>query len=108
TLASLLFNSDGERCLASKQTPVLSSNSSSLADLRHNAGWVRQVSMAKDRVAKDWVDWLVDSRTATPGARIGVIHGDNPEDNALNDGALVPYLRQRGLKGGARGALSGT
>ena len=67
TLASLLFNSDGERCLASKQTPVLTSNSSSLGDLREDAGWVRQVSMAKDRIVKDWVDWLVSSGTRHPG-----------------------------------------
>ena len=107
TLASLLFNSDGERCLASHQTPVLTSNTSSLTDLSHDAGWVRQVSMSKDRMAKNWVDWLVSSGTATPATRIGIIHGDNAEDNALNDSVLVPYLRQRGLHVVAQVALSG-
>jgi hypothetical protein len=108
TLASLLFNSDGERCLASKQTPVLTSNSSSLSDLRQDAGWVRQVSMAKDRIVKDWADWLVDSGTATPATRIGIIHGDNPEDDALNDQVFVAYLKQKRLDVVAQVALSGT
>jgi ABC-type branched-subunit amino acid transport system substrate-binding protein len=108
TLASLLFNADGERCLASKQTPVLTSNTSSLADLKQDAGWVRQVSMAKDRIVKNWVDWLVSSGTATPSSKIGVVHGDNPEDNALNDRVFVPYLRQRGLHVAGQVALSGT
>jgi ABC-type branched-subunit amino acid transport system substrate-binding protein len=108
TLASLLFNSDGERCLASKQTPVLTSNTSSLSDLRQDAGWVRQVSMAKDRIVKDWADWLADSGTATPATKIGIIHGDNPEDNALNDQIFVPYLKQKKLNVVAQVALSGT
>jgi ABC-type branched-subunit amino acid transport system substrate-binding protein len=108
TLASLLFNSDGERCLASKQTPVLTSNSSSLSDLRQDGGWVRQVSMAKDRIVKNWVDWLVGSGTATPATRIGILHGDNPEDNALNDRVFVPYLKQRKLNVVAQVAVSGT
>jgi len=48
TLASLLFNSDGERCLASKQTPVLTSNSPSLADLRHDAERMRGLDHRRD------------------------------------------------------------
>jgi len=108
TLASVLFNSQGERCLAAKQTPVLTTNSSSLSDLRQDGGWVRQVSMAKDRIVKDWTDWLVESGTATPATRIGIIHGDNPEDNALNDQVFVPYLKQKKLKVVAQVALSGT
>jgi ABC-type branched-subunit amino acid transport system substrate-binding protein len=108
TIGIVLFTADGERCLASHQTPVVTSNASSLASLKSDAGWVRQTSMAKDRVAKDWVDWLVGSQTATPATRIGVIHADNPEDNGLTGQVLVPYLKQRGLNVVAEAAFSGT
>jgi ABC-type branched-subunit amino acid transport system substrate-binding protein len=108
TIGIVLFTADGERCLASHQTPLVTSNASSLANLKADAGWVRQTSMAKDRIAKNWVDWLVSSQTATPATRIGVIHADNPEDNALTAQVLTPYLKQRGLSVVTEAALSGT
>jgi ABC-type branched-subunit amino acid transport system substrate-binding protein len=108
TIGILLYTADGERCLASHQTPVVTSNASSLANLKTDAGWIRQTSMAKDRVAKDWVDWLVSSGTATPTTRIGLVHADNPEDNALTGQVLVPYLKQRGLNVVTEAPFSGT
>jgi ABC-type branched-subunit amino acid transport system substrate-binding protein len=107
TIAVVLYTTDGERCLASKQTPVLTSNSSSLANLKADAGWVHQISMAKDRIAKNWVDWLIASGTATPASKIGVLHSDDPEDNQLADGVFLPYLKQRGLNVVAQAAFSG-
>jgi ABC-type branched-subunit amino acid transport system substrate-binding protein len=97
-----------ERCLAAHQTPVITSNSSSLADLQSDRGWVHQTSMAKDRLFKNWVDWLVSSGTATPTSKIGLLHADTAEDNALTDQVFLPYLGQRGLKVVAQAAFSGT
>jgi ABC-type branched-subunit amino acid transport system substrate-binding protein len=108
TIGIVLFTADGERCLASHQTPVVTSNTSSLASLRGDAGWVRQTSMAKDRIVRNWIDWLVASGSATPASRIGVLHSDTPEDNTLNDQVMVPYLKKRGLNVVAQAALSGT
>lgn len=109
TLANISLLDDAqERCLASKQTPVITANSSSLADLAADAGWVHQTSMAKDRLFKNWVDWLISSGTATPASKIGLLHADTPEDNALTAKVFVPYLRQRGLTVAAQGAFSGT
>jgi ABC-type branched-subunit amino acid transport system substrate-binding protein len=107
TIGIALYGADGERCLASKQTPVLTSNSSSLESLKGDAGWVHQISMAKDRIAKNWVDWLIASGAATPASKIGLLHSDDPEDNILVDQVLLPYLKQRGLKVVAQAAFSG-
>jgi hypothetical protein len=63
--------------------------------------------MSKDRIAKNWVDWLIDSGTATPATRIGLLHSDDPEDNLLVDQVLLPYLRQRRLNVVAQAAFSG-
>ncbi len=109
TLAEISLTGDAqERCLAAHQTAVVTSNSSSLADLQADRGWVHQTSMAKDRVFKNWVDWLVSSGTATPASRIGLLRADTPEDNALADKVFLPYLNQRGLKVVAQAAFSGT
>lgn len=108
TLAEVSLTDDAqERCLASRQTPVVTSNSSSLADLQAAGGWVHQISMAKDRVFKNWVDWLITAGIATPASKIGVVHSDNPEDNALVDKVILPYLGERGLNVAARAAFSG-
>jgi hypothetical protein len=107
TIAVALYTADGERCLATKQTPVLTSNSSSLDQLNGDAGWVHQLSMSKDRIAKNWVDWLIESGTATPATRIGLLHSDDPEDNLLVDQVLLPYLKQRHLNVVAQAAFSG-
>jgi hypothetical protein len=108
TVAPVFFSNDGERCLASNNTPVVTSNASSLAELRANQGWVHQIAMAKDRVAKNWIDWLVDSGTATPASKIGLVHGGTPEDNALTSNIVVPYLRERGLNVVSQVAFTGT
>ena len=107
TIAIALYTADGERCLASKQTPVVTSNSSSLEQLKGDAGWVHQLAMSKDRIGKNWVDWLIDSGTATPSSRIGLLHSDDPEDNLLVDQVLLPYLKQRHLNVVAQAAFSG-
>lgn len=108
TLAAVSLTDDAqERCLAWRQTPVVTSNSSSLADLAADGGWVHQVAMSKDRIFKDWVDWLVSSGTATPSTKIGLVHADTPEDDALTAQVLVPYLTERGLKVAAQAAFSG-
>src|SRR5437763_885053 len=109
TLASAGFGSDGELCLAAKQTPLLTSNLSSADNLyNRDLGWVRQTVMNKDRTAKNWVDWIVQSGTATPATKIGVLHSDTPEDNALTDGVLVPYMKSKGLNVVAEAGFSGT
>ncbi|MDQ6614037.1 MAG: ABC transporter substrate-binding protein [Actinomycetota bacterium] len=108
TLAEVSLTDDAqERCLASRQTPVVTSNSSSQTDLAADAGWVHQIAMSKDRMFKNWVDWLVSSRTATPASKIGLVHADTAEDNALVTQVFVPYLRQRGLRVAAQAGFSG-
>ncbi|MDQ1393041.1 MAG: Periplasmic binding protein, partial [Acidimicrobiaceae bacterium] len=108
TLAAVSLTDDSqERCLASRQTPVVTSNSSSQADLAADAGWVHQVAMSKDRMFKNWVDWLVSTKAATPETRIGLAHADTAEDDALVTKVFVPYLTSRGLKVAAQAAFSG-
>ncbi len=108
TLAQVSLTDDAqERCLASHQTPVVTSNSSSLADLAADGGWVHQVAMSKDRMFKDWVDWLVSSGTATPATKIGLVHADTSEDNALTSQVFLPYLAQKGLHVAAQAGFAG-
>ncbi len=108
TIATAGFTEDGERCLAARGTPVITSNTSSEASLKADGGWVRQTSMSKDRIIRNWVDWLVSSGTAGPQTRIGVLQADDPEDNALVAGVLLPALRHDGLRVAAQAAFSGT
>jgi ABC-type branched-subunit amino acid transport system substrate-binding protein len=108
TIATAGFTADGERCLASRGTPVITSNLSSEASLKADDGWVRQTSMSKDRIIRNWVDWLVRSGTAGPSTRIGVIHADDPEDNALVTGVLIPSLERDGRRVVAQAAFTGT
>jgi ABC-type branched-subunit amino acid transport system substrate-binding protein len=108
TLAQVSLTDDAqERCLASHQTPVVTSNSSSLADLAADGGWVHQVAMSKDRMFKDWVDWLVSSGVASPASKIGLVHADTSEDDALVSQVFLPYLAQKGLHLAAQAALAG-
>jgi ABC-type branched-subunit amino acid transport system substrate-binding protein len=108
TLAEVSLTDDAqEKCLASRQTPVVTSNSSSLADLAADQGWVHQIAMSRDRMFKNWVDWLVASGTATPAAKIGLIHADTPEDDALATNVFVPYLRSKGLNVAAEATFGG-
>lgn len=108
TLAEVSLTDDAqERCLASHQTPVVTSNSSSLADLAADGGWVHQVAMSRDRMFKDWVDWLVSSGVATPATKIGLLHADTSEDDALAANVFAPYLRQKGLNLVAQAGFAG-
>jgi hypothetical protein len=63
--------------------------------------------MSKDRMFKNWVDWLVSTKAATPETRIGLAHADTAEDDALVTKVFVPYLTSRGLKVAAQAAFSG-
>jgi ABC-type branched-subunit amino acid transport system substrate-binding protein len=108
TLAGVSLTDDAqERCLASRQTPVVTSNSSSQADLAADAGWVHQVAMSKDRLFKNWVDWLITNKALTPTTRIGLAHADTAEDDALVAKVFVPYLASRGLNVAAQATFSG-
>lgn len=108
SLAEVSLTDDAlERCLASHQTPVVTSNSSSLADLAGNAGWTHQIAMSRDRMFKDWVDWLVSAGVATATTRIGLLHAATAEDDALAADVIGPYLRQRGLNLVAQAGFSG-
>ncbi len=108
TLAQVSLTDDAqERCLAAHQTPVVTSNSSSQADLAADRGWVHQIAMSKDRMFADWVDWLVASGTATPATKIGLLHADTAEDNALVSQVFVPELTRRGLQVAAQAGFAG-
>jgi hypothetical protein len=108
TLAEVSLTDDAqERCLAAHQTPVVTSNSSSLADLAADGGWVHQIAMSRDRMFKNWVDWMVAAGVATPASKIGLLHGDTPEDDALAAGVFAPYLRQKGLNLAAQAGFAG-
>lgn len=108
TLAEVSLVDDAqEQCLASHQTPVVTSNSSSLADLAADGGWVHQIVMSRDRMFKNWVDWLVSSGVATPATKIGLLHAESSEDNALAADVFAPYLRQKGLNLVAQAGFSG-
>jgi ABC-type branched-subunit amino acid transport system substrate-binding protein len=108
TLAEVSLTDDAqERCLAMRQTPVVTSNSSSQADLAADAGWVHQVAMSKDRMFKNWVEALISAKAVTPDTRIGLAHADTAEDDALVSNVFIPYLTSKGLKVAAQAAFSG-
>jgi ABC-type branched-subunit amino acid transport system substrate-binding protein len=109
TLASPGFGPEGEVCLASKQTPVITTNNSSAHTLNDRTmGWVRETVMNKDRMAKDWIDWLVSSKTVSTANRIGIISAENPEDTPLVNDVIVPYLKSKKLNVVEQIAYSGT
>lgn len=92
------FWGDGEVCLGTKQIPTLTYNSASSDQLyRREKGWVRETLMNKDRVAKNLIDWLVASKTATPSMRIGVPYLETPEYKQVVEKVVLPYLKQKGL-----------
>jgi ABC-type branched-subunit amino acid transport system substrate-binding protein len=109
TLAGPGFGPEGEVCMASKQTPVITTNNSSAHTLNERTlGWVRETVMNKDRMAKNWVDWLISSKTVSPANRIGIIYAENPEDTPLVTNVLVPYLKEKKLNIVEQIAYSGT
>ncbi len=98
TLALVGFYGEGEVCLANKETPVLTpANSSEHQLYEREKGWVRQTAMNKDRTLRNWIDWIVASRTATPATKIGLVYTDVPEDRKVVQDTVVPYLRSKGL-----------
>ena len=98
SLALVGFYGEGEVCLANKQTPTLSAaNSAEYTLYDREQGWVRQTSMNKDRSLRNWIDWMVQSRTAVPATRIGLIYTDVPEDRYVVEKTVIPYLEQKGL-----------
>jgi hypothetical protein len=98
SLALVGFYGEGEVCMANKQTPTLSpSNSAEYTLYDREQGWVRQTSMNKDRALRNWIDWMVQSRTATPATKLGLIYTDVPEDRYVVEHTVLPYLKQRGL-----------
>jgi len=98
SLALLGFYGEGEVCLANKQVPTISSsNSSEFTLYEREKGWVRQTTMNKDRTLRNWIDWIVQSGTATPDTRIGLVYTDVPEDRQVVQETVVPYLKEKGL-----------
>ena len=98
SLALVGFYGEGEVCLANKQTPTLSpANSAEHTLYDREQGWVRQTSMNKDRALRNWIDWMVQSRTAVPATRLGLIYTDVPEDRVVVEKTVIPYLKAKGL-----------
>jgi hypothetical protein len=98
SLALVGFYGEGEVCMANKQTPTLTpSNSAEYTLYDREQGWVRQTSMNKDRGLRNWIDWMVQSRTALPATKLGLIYTDVPEDRYVVEHTVLPYLEQKGL-----------
>jgi len=75
------FYGDAEVCMANKQTPLLTSNNSSAdTNYRREQGWVRQTSMNKDRLIKNWVDWMIASSQVSGATKHALVYTDVPED----------------------------
>jgi ABC-type branched-subunit amino acid transport system substrate-binding protein len=89
---------DGEVCVADHETPLLTGNNSSDHTLyERDAGWVRQTTMSKDRVLRNWVDWLLEAGLLDADTRLGLVYTDVPEDRPLVEDVMLPYLEERGV-----------
>ncbi|MFA5787726.1 MAG: ABC transporter substrate-binding protein [Actinomycetota bacterium] len=92
------FWGDGEVCLATRETPLLTINFPSDDVLRRREkGWVRSTLMSKDRILKNWADWAIESGIATAKKRIGVWSEGDPESTQVTRDVLLPYLKAKGL-----------
>lgn len=101
------FYGDAEVCMANKKTPLLTANNSSAdTNYRREQGWVRQTSMNKDRLVKNWVDWMVATGQVAGGTKHGLVYTDVPEDRQLVNEVLIPYMESKGLRKPQVAALS--
>jgi len=92
------YYGDAQVCLASKEIPTVTMNPASVDTLyRREKGWIRLTVMSKDRMLKNWVDWAVTSGLASGSKKIGVWWQDVPEDQAVVNDVLLPYMKSRGL-----------
>ncbi|MFA5788065.1 MAG: hypothetical protein WDA71_13970 [Actinomycetota bacterium] len=98
---------DGEVCLSTKETPLVTANASSAdTNYRREKGWTRQTQMTKDRMAKNWVDWVIATGRANSKTRNGIIYTDVPEDRQVVNDVFIPYMKHRGLQVTEVAALS--
>lgn len=101
------FYGDAEVCMANKKTPLLTGNNSSAdTNYRREQGWVRQTSMNKDRLVKNWVDWMISSGQVAAGTKHALVYTDVPEDRQIVNDVLIPYMEQQGLQRPQVAALS--
>jgi ABC-type branched-subunit amino acid transport system substrate-binding protein len=91
------FFGDAEICMATKQVPLLTGNSSSEFTYQREKGWVRSTAQNKDRNAKIWIDWMLQSGLLTPDKKVGIVYTDVPEDSQLVEDVVVPYFASKGL-----------
>lgn len=101
------FYGDAEVCMANKQTPLLTANNSSAdTNYRREQGWVRQTSMNKDRLIKNWVDWMVATGQVNAATKHALVYTDVPEDRQVVLEVMIPYMRSKGLQQPQVAALS--
>lgn len=101
------FYGDAEVCMANKQTPLLTNNNSSAdTNYRREQGWVRQTSMNKDRLIKNWVDWMIATGQVNGSTKHALVYTDVPEDRQVVLDVMIPYMRSKGLQQPQVAALS--
>lgn len=101
------FYGDAEVCMANKQTPLLTGNNSSAdTNYRREKGWVRQTSMNKDRLIKNWVDWMIATGQINGSTKHALVYTDVPEDRQVVLEVMIPYMRSKGLQQPQVAALS--
>lgn len=107
SIAQIGFYGDAEICMALKKTPLLTGNNSTAeTNYEREKGWVRQTHQNKDRNAKIWIDWMIDSGLMRPGVKTGLLYVDVPEDRNLVRNVVLPYLKSRGMPEPQLAALS--